>query len=89
MPVVAGGVCLAMVWLWIFDQRYGLLNHVTGSLLGLELDWLGRTDTALPSLAVVVISWSLGQPIIIFFGGAGRDSSGKCTRQRGLTVRDR
>ena len=71
VPVVAGGVCLAMVWLWIFDQRYGLLNHVTGSLLGLELDWLGRTDTALPSLAVVVISWSLGQPIIIFLAALG------------------
>ena len=71
VPVVAGGVCLAMVWLWIFDQRYGLLNHVTGSLLGLEIDWLGRTDTALPSLAVVVISWSLGQPIIIFLAALG------------------
>ena len=71
VPVVAGGVCLAMVWLWIFDQRYGLLNHVTGSLLGLELDWLGRTATALPSLAVVVLSWSLGQPIIIFLAALG------------------
>ena len=71
VPVVAGGVCLAMVWMWIFDQQYGLLNHITGSLLGVQVDWLGRTDTALASLAVVVISWSLGQPIIIFLAALG------------------
>ncbi len=71
IPVVAGGVCLAMVWMWIFDQQYGLLNYVTGTVLGVEVDWLGRTDTALASLAVVVISWSLGQPIIIFLAALG------------------
>ena len=71
VPVVAGGVCLAMVWMWIFDQQYGLLNHITGSLLGVQVDWLGRTDTALASSAVVVISWSLGQPIIIFLAALG------------------
>ncbi len=71
VPVVAGGVCLAMVWMWIFNPSYGLLNYVTGSLTGVEVDWLGRVDTALPSLAVVVISWSLGQPIIIFLAALG------------------
>ena len=71
VPVIAGSVCLAMVWLWIFDDQYGLLNYICGDLLGVEVDWLGRTDTALPSLAVVVISWSLGQPIIIFLAALG------------------
>jgi len=71
VPVVAGGVCLAMVWMWIFNDQYGLLNYVTGELAGIELDWLGRTDTALPSLAMVVITWSLGQPIIIFLAALG------------------
>ena len=71
VPVVAGGVCLAMVWMWIFNDQYGLLNYVGGELAGIRLDWLGRTDTALPSLAVVVITWSLGQPIIIFLAALG------------------
>ncbi|MFP6767628.1 MAG: sugar ABC transporter permease, partial [Planctomycetaceae bacterium] len=71
VPVVAGGVCLAMVWMWIFNGQYGLLNYLTGELLGVEADWLGRTDTALPSLAAVVVTWSLGQPIIIFLAALG------------------
>ncbi len=71
VPVVAGGVCLAMVWMWIFNGQYGLLNYLTGEWLGVEADWLGRTDTALPSLAAVVVTWSLGQPIIIFLAALG------------------
>ena len=71
VPVIAGGECLAMVRPWIVDDQYGLLNYVCSELLGSKVDWLGRTDTALPSLAVVVISWSLGQPIIIFLAALG------------------
>jgi len=57
VPVVAGGVCLAMVWLWIFNYSYGLLNYITSSTLGVQVNWLGQMETALPSLAVVVISF--------------------------------
>ena len=71
VPVVAGSVCLAMVWLWIYNDQYGLVNYVGESLFGVKIDWLGRPDTALPSLAVVVISWALGQPIIIFLAALG------------------
>ncbi|GIT31113.1 MAG: hypothetical protein Ct9H300mP1_31590 [Planctomycetaceae bacterium] len=87
--MVAGGVCPAMVWLWIFDQRYGLLNHVTGSLLGPEFDWLGRTDTALPSLAVVVISWSLGARRSSYFWRRWAEFLRNCTRQHELTGQGR
>lgn len=71
VPVVAGGVCLAMVWLWIFNYSYGLLNYVSDTVLGIRVDWLGQTGTALPALAVVVITWTLGQPIIIFLAALG------------------
>lgn len=71
IPVVAGGVCLSMVWLWIFNYSYGLLNYLTFSVIGTRIDWLGNPHTALPSLAVVVISWTLGQPIIIFLAALG------------------
>ncbi|MCH8806904.1 MAG: pyridoxal-phosphate dependent enzyme [Planctomycetes bacterium] len=71
VPVVAGGVCLAMVWLWIFNYSYGLLNHITDITAGVRFDWLGHPTSALPSLAVVVITWALGQPIIIFLAALG------------------
>ena len=77
MPVVAGGVILAMVWIWIFNRDFGLLNYLLDilgilDLFGLEkIGWLAQPNTALLSLAVVVLSWSLGQPIILFLAALG------------------
>lgn len=76
MPVVSAGVVLAMVWVYIYSQEYGLLNYlleVTGILNlinnGEKIGWLAQSDTALISLSIVVLSWSLGQPLILFLAG--------------------
>lgn len=78
MPVVSAGVVLAMVWVYMYSQEYGLLNYlleVTGILDlvngGEKIGWLAQPNTALISLAVVVLSWSLGQPLILFLAGLG------------------
>lgn len=78
MPVVSAGVVLAMVWVYIYSQEYGLLNYIleaTGILNlingGEKIGWLAQPDTALISLAIVVLSWSLGQPLILFLAGLG------------------
>lgn len=78
MPVVSAGVVLAMVWTYMYSQEYGLLNYlleVTGILDlvngGEKIGWLAHPNTALMSLAIVVLSWSLGQPLILFLAGLG------------------
>jgi multiple sugar transport system permease protein len=69
LPVVASGVVLTMVWLYIFNPTYGLLNYLL-SLVGIgRVEWLGRIETALPSLAIVVVSWTIGVPVILFIAG--------------------
>lgn len=69
LPSVATGVVLVAVWLWIYNPTYGLLNYLTG-LVGLpRIAWLGDARWALPALSVVVISWALGRPIILFIAG--------------------
>jgi len=71
LPVVASGVVLSIVWLYIYHPTYGLLNYLL-SLVGIpRVEWLGRTETALPSLALVVVSWTIGQPLILFLAGLG------------------
>ena len=76
MPVVSAGVVLAMVWVYIYSQEYGLLNYIFETLglldllnSGEKIGWLAHTNTALLSLAIVVLSWSLGQPLILFLAG--------------------
>ena len=75
LPVVAGGVCLGMVWVWIYDPAAGLLNYVL-SRVGLvdpahPIEWLGLQRIAVPSMAFVVLTWILGQPIVIFLAALG------------------
>ena len=71
LPVVASGVVLSMVWLWIYSPAYGLLNYIITSIGLPRVAWLGDTKTALPALALVVLTWILGQPVILFLAALG------------------
>lgn len=71
LPVVASGVILSMVWLWLYSPTFGLFNYILTSIGLPRVTWLGNTTTALPSLALVVLTWILGQPIILFLAALG------------------
>lgn len=71
LPVVASGVILSMVWLWIYSPTFGLLNYILMSIGLPRVEWLGATSTALPSLALVVLTWIMGQPVILFVASLG------------------
>lgn len=71
LPGVASGVILALVWLWIYQPTYGLLNYFIGLFGVRPIAWLGTTQWALPALALVVLTWILGQPIILFLAALG------------------
>ena len=71
LPGVAGGVVLSLVWIWIFNPAFGLLNWVLGQF-GLEpVLWLATGKTSLWSVAIVVLTFTIGQPIILFLAGLG------------------
>ena len=57
-------VAAALVWLWIFNERSGVLNTiVTG--LGLErISWLTSTEMALPSILLVTV-WQVAPFVML------------------------
>src|SRR5690606_22720563 len=60
---------LAIVWSWIFDPTFGLLNYLL-SLVGLgPVAWLSDPTWALPALALVVVSWVVGTAVILYSAG--------------------
>ncbi|NOZ50024.1 MAG: sugar ABC transporter permease [Chloroflexi bacterium] len=66
LPAVAGGVILSVVWLWIFNPTFGLLNYLLG-LVGIEpVLWLASTRYSFWAVSMVVLTFTLGQPIILF-----------------------
>jgi multiple sugar transport system permease protein len=65
LPMVCAPAAVAMVWKWMFNQDYGLLNH----LLGRKVNWV--TDPAIAMIAIVIVGvWSsIGYNMILLLGG--------------------
>lgn len=64
VPTVAG----AMIWLWLFNARLGLINTVLARI-GIDGPaWLGDTRWALPSLALMSL-WGVGNTVVIYLAG--------------------
>ncbi|CAG7640998.1 Melibiose/raffinose/stachyose import permease protein MelD [Paenibacillus solanacearum] len=69
MPHYISMVIVSMIFLWIFNGQYGLMNELL-KWLGLEpVQWLTNTKTALWVLIVVSIWKGVGFTMIIFMGG--------------------
>jgi len=69
IPVVSSMVAVAMVWRWIYQPDFGLLNYLF-SLVGITgPDWLGDDRLTMPSLAVLSIWKGLGFNMVLFLAG--------------------
>lgn len=69
LPTVVGGVVIAAVWIWIFHPLNGLFNFVVSQFGGEAIAWLADVRYAMPAVCLVVLTWTLGTPIIIFMAG--------------------
>ena len=68
LPVVTGSVAVTVVWKWMFNPYYGLLNYVFTALglISKNLNWLGSADTALGCIITILLTTSVGQPIVLY-----------------------
>lgn len=66
LPVISSTVAVSMVFLWIFDSNYGLLNRFLALFGAPNIRWL--IDPSYAMIAVIIVSiWrSLGFNMIIF-----------------------
>lgn len=68
LPVVTGSVAVTVVWKWMFNSYYGLLNYVLRTLgvIGQNVNWLGSADTALGCIILILLTTSVGQPVVLY-----------------------
>lgn len=68
LPVVTGSVAVTVVWKWMFNPYYGLLNYVMKELglISQSINWLGNADTALWCIIMILFTTSVGQPIVLY-----------------------
>ncbi|WP_309120299.1 sugar ABC transporter permease [Paenibacillus sp.] len=71
LPIVTSQVILSVTWLWIYNPVSGIGNYSL-SLLGIKpIMWLSDTSVSLIAVIIVVITWSVGQPIILYLAAMG------------------
>jgi len=71
IPPILSGVVVGLVWKWIYDGNYGILNTVL-SFIGLKeytTSWLSNPKTALFSVAVVHMWKGFGWGFVILLAG--------------------
>ncbi|QGQ97518.1 sugar ABC transporter permease [Paenibacillus psychroresistens] len=68
LPAVVSGVAVAMLWLWVFDPKYGIINTILSWFGITGPEWLSDPNTALTSLIIMSL-WGIGDAMIIYLAG--------------------
>jgi multiple sugar transport system permease protein len=72
LPGVTSSIIISLIWLWIFNPSFGLLNAFV-ALFGMEpVAWLGNTRTALPALMGMQIIMGGGSSIVLLSAAMSR-----------------
>ncbi len=71
-PVVMSMVVVAVIWTFLFNRDFGLVNQflsvLSGGTIG-NVDWLGRGATAMPAIAIMSAWQGAGLQMLIFLAG--------------------
>ncbi len=65
-PVVTTLVAVAVVWRYLFQTRYGMVNYGLGALGVDPIDWLGDPHFAMPTIILLAVWKNFGYNMMIF-----------------------
>jgi len=69
-PVVTSTVAVAMVWAWLYNPQFGLINYALNTLFGIKgPGWLTSTEWAMPALIIMGAWKACGFSMVIFLAG--------------------
>jgi multiple sugar transport system permease protein len=69
IPVVTMPVAIGLVWRWLYNSDYGVINYLL-SLIGIEgANWLSDPDLALYAIVVVGVWSGIGYALVLFLAG--------------------
>lgn len=68
-PVVTTVVAVAVIWRYLFNTKYGLINYVLDSIGMPTVDWLGDPHWAMPTIILFAVWKNFGYNMIIFMAG--------------------
>lgn len=68
LPTVTSGVAMALIWTWVLNPSFGIINMVL-NFFGIQGPaWLGDPKWAMPGIILVAL-WQVGTQVVIFLSG--------------------
>lgn len=65
LPMIAAPAAVAMVWRWLYNAQYGLINHIIGK----QINWVSDPKIAWIALGIIGV-WSIvGYNMVLFISG--------------------
>ena len=73
LPVVTGTVAVVVVWRWIFDGYFGVLNYLleATNVIDKPIMWLGDKRYAIWCIIIIMFTTYVGQPIVLYVAALG------------------
>lgn len=65
LPMVAAPAAIAMVWRWLFNSEFGLLNNV----FHIKVNWISDPNIAVFSIAAIGVWSIIGYNMVLFLSG--------------------
>ena len=65
-PNVVSATVIGLVWVWLLDTQFGLVNHYLGFLGIPDIPWLTSTHWSLIGVSIASIWWDLGLAFVLF-----------------------
>jgi multiple sugar transport system permease protein len=69
IPVISASVAVAVMWRWLYNTDFGLINVLLTSVGLKAVPWLSSTAWAMPAVILMAIWKSLGYNMVIFLAG--------------------
>lgn len=69
MPVITSSVSVGVIWMWILNGDFGILNQALEYIGITGPQWLTDTKYVMISIAMLSIWWQLGYNMVIFLAG--------------------
>lgn len=98
LPYVTSLVAIGIVWSWLFNSEYGVINYLLGFIGINPINWLGNPKWAMPALIIFAVWKSLAFNTLIlttgiasinpqYYQAAKLDQASKGTIFREITVK--
>lgn len=65
LPMVAAPAAIAMVWRWLYNSEFGLLNNI----LHVKINWISNPSITIYSIAIIGIWSIIGYNMVLFLAG--------------------